>query len=217
MQMYQMPISLYSFKVRLALALKGVRLPMMEPHEGSYRSAAYRVVVPPGTVPALVGAGLVLIESDAIIEYLDELHVGVRLVDGTPERKARIRMVSRLNDLHLEPQIRSLFPHVALSKRDAQHVGETRTRLDGKLALLEWALDAEGPFTIDDELTLPDCGVAVTMTWFYALSEMLPKTLKPGARLNRVYDALCSDPVAGPDIGAYRGLVDAWVRNTLAS
>ncbi len=62
MKIYQLPVSLYSFKVKLALALKGMQLPMVLPHEGSYRSPAYRELVPPGTVPALVGAGLVLTE-----------------------------------------------------------------------------------------------------------------------------------------------------------
>ena len=117
MQLYQLPASLYSFKVRLALTLKGLQLPMVEPHEGTYRRLAYRALVPPGTVPALVEAGLVLTESDAIIEYLHETHGGLRLVLGTPERKARIRMVSLLNDLHIEQQVRALFAHAAAAPR----------------------------------------------------------------------------------------------------
>ena len=217
MQMYQLPISLYSFKVRLALALKGVQLPMMEPHEGSYRSSAYRELVPPGTVPALVGAGLVLTESDAIIEYLDDTHGGLRLVDGTPERKARIRMLSRLNDLQLEPQVRALFAHVARHQRDVRHVSETSTRIGDKLALMDWALDAHGPFAVDDEVSLADCGIAATLTWFVALAPMLPPTLKPGPRLDRVYHALSGDSVAGPALVAYRALVDAWVASKLGS
>ena len=217
MQMYQLPISLYSFKVRLALALKGVQLPMMEPHEGSYRSSAYRELVPPGTVPALVGAGLVLTESDAIIEYLDDTHGGLRLVDGTPERKARIRMLSRLNDLQLEPQLRALFAHVAPSQRDARQVKDISTRIGDKLLLMDWALDAQGPFSIDDKVSLADCGIAATVTWFVALAPLLPPTLKAGPHLDRVYHALSGDAVAGPALVAYRGLVDAWVAGKLGS
>ena len=217
MQLYQLPVSLYSFKVRLALALKGVQVPMIEPHEGSYRSAAYRQLVPPGTVPALVGAGLVLTESDAIIEYLDDTHGGLRLVDGTPERKARVRMVSRLNDLQLEPQVRALFAYVAPHQRDARQVSETSTRIGDKLQLMEWALDAHGPFAVDDKVSLADCGIAATLTWFVALAPMLPPTLKPGPRLDRVSHALSSDAVAGPALIGYRALVDAWVSSKLGS
>ena len=217
MQLYQLPVSLYSFKVRLALALKGVHLPMVEPHQGTYRSDAYRALVPPGTIPALVGDGLVLTESDAIIEYLDDTHGGVRLVEGTPERTARIRMLSRLVDLHLESQVRALFGHVAPSQRDLKHVADTSSRISDKLALMEWALDAYGPFAIDDRVSLPDCGIAATLTWLFALSPILPATLRPGSRLNRVHDALCQHQVAGPELAAYRPLVTSWVKGKLGS
>ena len=215
MQLYQLPVSLYSFKVRLALTLKGIQVPMLEPHEGTYRSAAYRAVVPTGTIPALVMAGLVLTESDAIIEYLDDVHAGRQLVAGPPERKARIRMTSRLNDLHVEPQVRALFSHVTPSQRDARHVSETAARLNEKLALMEWALDATGPYAIDDNVTMPDCGIAATLTWLYALRPLLTPSLKPGPRLDRVYTALAADAVAGPELTSYRALVDAWVKSKL--
>ncbi len=217
MKLYQLPVSLYSFKVRLALALKGVLVPMVEPYEGTYRSSAYRELVPPGTIPALVGNGFVLTESDAIIEYLDETHGGVRLVEGTPERKARIRMVSRLNDLHLEPQVRALFGQVTPSQRDPNHVAETCARLSDKLALMQWALDENGPFAIDDSVSLPDCGIVSTLTWLFALSPVLPTTLRSGPRLNRVYHALTAHPVAGPELDAYRLLVERWVASKLAA
>jgi glutathione S-transferase len=217
LQLYQLPVSLYSFKVRLALTLKGIHVPMIKPHEGTYRSAAYRVVVPTGTIPALVADGLVLTESDAIIEYLDDVHGGRRLVDGSPERKARIRMVSRLNDLQVEPQVRALFSHVAPSHRDARHVSETTARLSEKLALMEWALDATGPFAIDNDVTMPDCGIAATLTWFYALHPLLAPSLQPGPRLERVYRALARDAIAGPELTSYRALVDTWVSNKLKS
>lgn len=71
MILYQTDLSIYSTKVRLALALKGVQVEMRDPPDG-YRSAAYRALVPPATIPALVDGAMVLSESDAIIEYFDE-------------------------------------------------------------------------------------------------------------------------------------------------
>ena len=70
MQLYHLPVSLYSFKVRLALALMGVELQMAEPHGGTYRSAAYRALVPPGTIPALVGDGLVAHDLSRLVDDL---------------------------------------------------------------------------------------------------------------------------------------------------
>ncbi len=124
-------------------------------------------------------------------------------------------MVSRLNDFHLEPQVRALFAHVPPSQRDRRRVSEISTCLDRALALMEWALDAQGPFAIDHKVALPDCGIAATLTWFFALSPVLPSTLKPGPRLDRVYDALNGHVVAGPELVAYRALVNAWVASKL--
>ena len=93
-----LPVSLYSFKVQLACAVMGITVPMELPEGGSYRSPGYRSLVPPGTIPALLADGLVLTESDAIIEYLDETLGGGRLMHGSPSRRARVRMLSRLVD-----------------------------------------------------------------------------------------------------------------------
>ena len=92
LQLVQLPISLYSFKVRLALALMRVEITLVEPPGGTYRSPAFRTLVPPGTIPALLGPDSVLTESDAIIEYLDESVAGSRLMHGSAARRARIRM-----------------------------------------------------------------------------------------------------------------------------
>ena len=70
MLIYQLPISLYSFKLRLALRLKGIEIEMREPPGGGYRSDAYRAINPAGTIPALVDGQGLLAETDAIIEYL---------------------------------------------------------------------------------------------------------------------------------------------------
>ena len=216
-KIYQLPVSLYSFKVRLAMSIAGASIPLAEPPGGSYRSAAYRDLVPPGTVPALVVDGFVLTEADAIIEYIDETGGGAQLVAGSPERKARIRMLSRLIDLRLEARVRALFGHVGPVRRDSRHVGETGLRIGDELALLEWAIDAEGPFSIDHRITMPDCGIAATLTWLQALAPALSIPVAPGPRLARVYAALNADALAGPELAGYRPLVDAWVGDELRS
>jgi maleylpyruvate isomerase len=95
MILYQTALSSYSLKVRLALALKGCSVELREPPEGSYRSAAYRALVPAATVPALVDGRVVLTESDAIIEYVEETKKGALLLPPDPAGRARARMMSR--------------------------------------------------------------------------------------------------------------------------
>ena len=71
-RLYATPVSVYSCKVRLALVLKDLEWTEMAPW-GGYGSAAYQAIVAQGTVPALVHNGFILAESDAIIEYLDDI------------------------------------------------------------------------------------------------------------------------------------------------
>ena len=210
-RIYQLPLSLYSFKVRLAAHIKELEIALLEPPGGTYRSAAYRELVPIGTIPALIDGPLVLTESDAIIEYLDDRYGGRLLVAGVPARKARIRMLSRCNDLYLEPLVRSLFAHVSPRTRDPLHVQNVIEQLAEKLALVELAIDTDGPLTIDREPTMADCGLAATLTWLLQIAPVLLPNLMLGPRLARVYTALSGASLTAEPIEDYRLLVEAWV------
>ena len=76
--LFATPVSVYSCKVRVGLALKGLDWAEVPP-PGGYGSAEYRAIVPQGTVPALAHGRFVLAESDAILEYLDEVGAGAPL------------------------------------------------------------------------------------------------------------------------------------------
>lgn len=211
LQLVQLPISLYSFKVRLALALMRVEITLVEPPGGTYRSPGFRALVPPGTIPALLGPDGVLTETDAIIEYLDETLAGSRLMHGSAARRARIRMLTRLNDLRLEAAVRSLFGHVAPAKRDHTDVARARNRIVEALDVVEWALDPTGPFAIDATASMSDCAIAATSTWLAALQPELLPGLAPGPRFARVVDTLRADPVTGPHVRNYAKSVEVWV------
>ncbi len=211
LQLIQLPISLYSFKVRLALVLMRVDIPLIEPQDGTYRSPAYRALVPPGTIPALLSPDGILMESDAIIEYVDETLAGSSLMHGSAMRRARVRMLTHLNDLRLEAAVRSLFGHVAPAKRDTAEVARARERIVAALDVIEWALDPEGPFAIDATASMADCAIAATSTWLAALQPELLPGIAIGPRLARVVDALRADPVTGPHVTEYGKGVAAWV------
>lgn len=215
MQLVQLPISLSSFKVRLALALAGVEIELIEPEGGSYRSQRYRELVPPATIPALITPDGVLTETDSIIEYLDETRAATRLMQGTALRRARIRMLSRLVDLRLEAALRALFAHVAPATRDAAEVGRARERISAALDVIEWALDPAGPFANDDRPSMADCGIAATGAWLEALQPHLLAGLVTGSRWQRVRRALRGHPMTGPQITTYSASVAGWVDDRL--
>ena len=73
MRLYGIPVSTYSAKVRIALAVKGIDYEMVPP-PGGYSTPTYRKIVPLGTIPALEDGKFRLSESDVLIEYLEETH-----------------------------------------------------------------------------------------------------------------------------------------------
>jgi maleylpyruvate isomerase len=83
-----------SYRVRIALNLKGLRAEQLAHHlrKGEQRDPAFLAINPQGLVPALEDdAGAVLTQSLAIIEWLDETHPEPPLLPKDPWRRAKVR------------------------------------------------------------------------------------------------------------------------------
>lgn len=190
MFIYELPISLYSFKLRLAMALKGAVIETREPPGGTYRSPEFRAINPAGTIPTLIDGDFILTETDAIVEYLDDTQIGSPLLPSDLKLRARTRMLSRWCDLRYEPAMRSLFPQIRCQDRDDDAIAAADTRLLASLALFEQALDEQGPFAIGARPGLADCGLVATSLWLAAIGPKLNLMAEPGDRLSRVIDAV---------------------------
>ncbi|CAN7612558.1 maleylacetoacetate isomerase [Bradyrhizobium sp. LjRoot220] len=83
-----------SYRVRIALNLKGLSTEHLPHHlrKGEQRAPAYLAINPQGLVPTLEDdTGAVLIQSLAIIEWLDETHPTPPLLPEDPLRRAKVR------------------------------------------------------------------------------------------------------------------------------
>jgi maleylacetoacetate isomerase len=94
-----------SYRLRIALAYKGldhtphyVSLPKME-----HREPQYRALHPQGLVPLLVDGGRSLIQSMAIIEYLDETYPDPPLMPKDIAGRAYVRAVSQIIGCEIHP------------------------------------------------------------------------------------------------------------------
>jgi maleylacetoacetate isomerase len=96
MKLYGYWRSAAAFRVRIALNLKGIEaeLVTVDVVGGEQRSEAYDKLNPMRIVPTLVDGDLTLIESLAIIEYLDERHPEPPLLPGDAVQRAQIRAVA---------------------------------------------------------------------------------------------------------------------------
>jgi len=88
-----------SYRVRIALNLKGLEAKHLPHHlrKGEQRAPAYLALNPQGLVPTLEDAGGdVLIQSLAIIEWLDETHPEPPLLPKDALRRAQVRAFAQV-------------------------------------------------------------------------------------------------------------------------
>jgi maleylpyruvate isomerase len=96
------------YRVRIALNLKGLSYESAPIHlskdGGRNRTPEYRAVNPHMKVPALVlDDGNVLVQSLAIIEYLDEIHPSPPLLPKDPLARAKVRAFALLIACDIHP------------------------------------------------------------------------------------------------------------------
>ncbi len=88
-----------SYRVRIALNLKGLRAEHLTHHlrKGEQRAPGYLALNPQGFVPTLEDdGGAALIQSLAIIEWLDETHPEPPLLPEDPLRRAQVRAFAQV-------------------------------------------------------------------------------------------------------------------------
>jgi maleylacetoacetate isomerase len=97
MQLYGFWRSLATYRVRVALALKGIEAEVISINllKGAQHGDDYKSVNPQSVVPALVIDGAPpLFQSLAILEYLEETHPEPPLLPREPRARARVRGLS---------------------------------------------------------------------------------------------------------------------------
>ena len=105
MKLYNFFRSGTSHRLRIAMNLKGVSADYVavdlrtEEHLG----AAFKALNPQGLVPALVEGDLVLIQSPAIIEWLEERYPSPTLLPAQPEDRARVRALAAIVGCDIHP------------------------------------------------------------------------------------------------------------------
>jgi maleylacetoacetate isomerase len=106
-------VKLYSFfrssaayRVRIALNLKAISYETIPIHlqKGQHRSADYETINPQTRVPSLMlPGGDVLVQSLAIIEYLNETCPQPPLLPADPVERARVRAISQIIACDIHP------------------------------------------------------------------------------------------------------------------
>jgi maleylpyruvate isomerase len=109
MQLYSFFRSGTSHRLRIALNLKGLayKYRAVDLRSEQHLDANYKTIQPQGLVPALIledeGAPRVLIQSPAIIEWLEETHPMPALLPASPGDRARVRALAAIVGCDIHP------------------------------------------------------------------------------------------------------------------
>ena len=174
MQLYNYFRSSASFRVRIALQIKGLGYDYVPVHlvKGEHQAADYASRIGDALVPTLVtDDGAALAQSMAIIEYLDETHPTPALLPADALARARVRALAQMVACEIHPLnnlrvLRYLVRELKVSEdaKNAWYHHWVRSGLEAferQLALLAQERAAQGlpPSVLcwGDTPTLADC------------------------------------------------------------
>ena len=108
MQLHGFWRSLATYRVRIALGLKGIAVPeaMVDLDAGDQHAPAFRALNPMGGVPALVlDDGTVLTQSLAILEWIEETYPAPPLLPDGAAARARVRALCAITAADTHPLV----------------------------------------------------------------------------------------------------------------
>ncbi len=165
MKLYNFFRSSASYRVRIALELKGLGYDYVPVHlaKGEHKQPGYAAMSPTGLVPMLeLDTGERLGQSMAIIEYLDETHREPPLLPADPLGRARVRALAQLVACDIHPlnnlRILKYLVHALEVEEEAKNTWYRHWVREGLEAYeRELAQLPASRFSYGDTPTLADC------------------------------------------------------------
>jgi maleylacetoacetate isomerase len=163
MKLYSYFRSSAAYRVRIALNLKGLSCDMVSIHlqkeGGLNKKPEFRAINPQMRVPALaLDSGDVLIQSLAIIEYLDETHPQPPLLPRDGLERAKVRAIAQIIACDIHP-LNNVGPLRYLKNQ----MGQEQAKIDAWYH--HWVLDGfdaveamlrPGPYAFGSAISLAD-------------------------------------------------------------
>jgi glutathione S-transferase/maleylpyruvate isomerase len=204
---YTIPVSLYCAKLRLLLRHKGLGWQELAP-PGGYGSKEYRQLVPAGNLPALKDGDLLLSDSEAIAEYLNEKYSIPAMLPDDISVRANIRQLSRFHDTRMEPAVRALFSFLPPSPGDPAFFEAQFTKINTRLQQLAQVLE-DGHAV--EELTLGDCGFPITFVWLDVLSSLFEQTIEWPEAVAAYRSKIEQHPAVAAELSDYVPKLTHWL------
>jgi glutathione S-transferase/maleylpyruvate isomerase len=169
--------------------------------------------MPPGSIPAIEEGEFKLFDSEAIVEYLEDVYPEVPMRAQGPQLCAWQRAVAQFHNTKLEPAVRALFPivKVAPEKRNLHAIEDALAVFNDALRKLETVIEPN-PFIGGTEPCLADCGFPATLRMGGDIFSHLGSEVIFSKKVSIWMTALDTHSVIGDEVQKNREAVSEWAQ-----
>ena len=180
--LYHLPLDPFCRKVRLALGEKQLDARLIEEEPWARRdefvALNHAIEIPVLVDEDAAGKRVVLAESTAIVEYLDETYEGARLMPGTAPARAETRRLMAWFDIKFEADVNAPLLRERIDKRlrgdGAPNIDRIRSGIDAlayHMDYLDWLAETRD-WLIGERLTMADLTAAAHVSCIDYLGEI---------------------------------------------
>lgn len=168
LQLWSHPYAAYGQKASVALYELGLPFELRLVDAGDEAGmAGFRAVSPFGKMPVLVDGDRRLVESSVVIEYLDQMAGGGRLIPVESEAALEARLIDRIVDTYVGGPMNRIIPRKFRPAGNEDPYGDAQDEAVLRSAW-DWLEDrlADGrTWGAGESFTLADCGAAPILTY----------------------------------------------------
>lgn len=162
----------FSARVWIACEAKGIAIDNLGLPETGLKSPEFLALNPVGKIPVLLDGGTPIIESETILDYIEDCHPEPPLRPASPLDRTRMRTAMRIMDTYVMVPVSRLFAHLDPATSDRRVIEDEHRRWQQGLAwLARFVPDA--PQVVGDTLTLADCVLPPSLMLSRIISDML--------------------------------------------
>ena len=172
LKLYGGKLSPFVMRPIIAARAKGHELESAS-FEGGSKTDAYLAMSPMGKVPLLVDGDFALPESQVIVEYLDDVLPGPSLVPADAKQAARARLIVRLADLNIVPNLSGIFR----GRENPEGVAPALAGLAEALGYVEHFRNDSDVFAVGDSFSIADAAL-IPLFFFF---DVFDKSMQTGA------------------------------------
>lgn len=176
LRLYYNPVSWNARRVWIALLEKGISFELVRLNlDGDQRSPEFVALNPLARVPLLVDGEFTVIESLAILDYLEAIAPYPPLMPREPKAVATVRMIEMLTVNELLPRLMPLMRHeFEITPLDATALEAVHESLNEVLRVFEDKLQGL-PYFGGPALSLGDIVAGTVIPWLPRLGHLLPE------------------------------------------